>query len=313
MPPMTFARDLLLDFFQASTAVSQAAMTTLSNTVNKYLVQNVHDRLLLGLVLAISLVFVAVAHSRKSIEHATLTTLVGNVVVFCSVSYCVSLTAPTHVNEQEKLAVASMQIFFFGFLGECLHDSSLQSLAQTLHVNSRYVFAGILSDFLWRIGNITTTLLLAFTASVVFSRIGGSVFSPIIHMATSNVLKTILVKNIPNLLSIPTNLAIVSFLYPLLQMNLVAGQIYEFILYKVGEDITEQMQKNFNLFAVLVIFVIVSVISPTHATKAVAQVCVTASVSRWMLDNISSKGKGDPVLTLVLFLVLLRTMVKKRI
>jgi hypothetical protein len=59
--------------------------------------------------------------------------------------------------------------------------------------------------------------------------------------------------------------------------------------------------------------VIVSVVSPTNATKAVAQVCVTGSVSRWMLENISSKGRGDPVLTLVLFLVLLRTLVKQRI
>ena len=313
MPRMTFAKDLVLDFFQASTAVSQATMTTLSNTVNKYLVENVHDRLLLGLVLAIALVFVATAHSRKLVESGTLTTVVANVVVFCSVSYSASLTVPTHVNEQEKLAVISMQIFFFGFLGECLHDSALQNLAQTLHVNSRIVFAGILSDYLWRIGNITTTLLLAFTVSVIFSRIKGNIFSPIIQMATSNVLKSILVKNVPNLLSIPTNLAIISFLHPLLEMNLIAGPFYEFILYKVGGDITEQMHQNFNFFAVLVIFVIVSVVSPTNATKSVAQVCVTGSVSRWMLENISSKGKGDPILTLVLFLVLLRTLVKPRI
>ena len=182
---MTFAKDLVLDFFQASTAVSQATMTTLSNSVNKYLVENVHDRLLLGLVLAIALVFVATAHSRKLVESGTLTTVVANVVVFCTVSYSASLTVPTHVNEQEKLAVISMQIFFFGFLGECLHDSALQNLAQTLHVNSRIVFAGILSDYLWRIGNITTTLLLAFTVSVIFSRIKGNIFSPIIQMATS--------------------------------------------------------------------------------------------------------------------------------
>lgn len=301
-------RDLLVEVFETSTAVSQATLVTLSTHINLYLVQSIPDKGVLGLFVTSVLILLIV------FNHPQNNPLITNIVIFCAVSYFVSISTPINVNLQEQFGVIATQIFLFGMLCDSLVDTALQQFGQALIANSRYVFANTLYKVILTGDQMQTAFLLTVTLTVVSSTTTSNIFTPIIQMATSNVMKQILLKNIPVALSIPTNLAVVTFVRPLLDIQLVASaQVYEFLLYKVAEDINAYIQQTFYTFVSLVIFVIFSVVAPTMTIKSVAQICVTSSVSHWILNLFSVKGKGDSVFTLLLFCTFLHTLTKKPI
>lgn len=300
-------QDLLVEVFETSSAVSQATLVTLSTHINLYLVQSIPDKGLLGLfVTSVLILLIVFNHSQNN-------TLITNIVMFCAVNYFVSISMPINVNLQEQLGVVATQIFLLGILCDSLLDTALQHLGQALTANSRYVFANTLSKMILTENHSETAFLLTVTLTVILSTTHSNMFTQIIQMATSNVMKQILLKNIPVALSIPTNLAIVTFVRPLLHIQLVSSaQVYDFLLYKVAEDINTYIQTTFYTFVPLVIFVIVSVLAPTITIKSVAQICVTSSVSHWILNLFWIKGKGDLVFTLLLFCTFFHTLTNKQ-
>ena len=98
-------QDLLVEFFAAYTAVSQATVATLSTSINLYLIQFIPNKTLLGLFVTSVLILLSVVH------HTNKSPLITNVVIFCAVNYIVSMSTPSNINLQEQLGVIATQIF----------------------------------------------------------------------------------------------------------------------------------------------------------------------------------------------------------
>jgi len=126
-------------------------------------------------------------------------------------------------------------------------------------------------------------------------------------MASLNVLKIQLISSIPVILVIPTNLAVLSFAYPLVSTKLIGAEpIYEFILYKAGDEVALALQGVLEPHTSIILAMVFTLVAPTTPLRSLAQVVATSLLTQTALGGVQASGKGDPVFTLLLCIVFIQ-------
>ena len=290
-------------------SVLNACVASLSNSINKYIVTAVPDTTLLGLLFSFALWGVLQLQCKQGfILRGVLT----RVVVFCVVSF---ITSETSVRGPGTVplstAVNGIILVLIASLHTLLKQNETSSeLSQIVSANCKFVFATIVSSLMVYPGHPWTSVILAGIVPIVchaFPVWNDSIFPQAVQMASLNVLKTLLISSIPVILVIPTNLAMLSFAHPLLSTKLMGAEpIYEFILYKAGDDVALALQGVLEAHTSIILAMVFTLVAPTTPLRSLAQVVATSLLTKTALGGVLTSGKGDPVFTLLLFIVFIQ-------
>ena len=290
-------------------SVVNACVASLSNSINKYIVTAVPDTTLLGLLFSFALCGVL---QLKCKQGFILRGVLTRVVVFCVVSFITSETSVSGPGTVPlSTAVNGVILVLIASLHTLLQQNETSSeLSQIVAGNCKYVFANIVSSLMVYPGHPWTSVILAGIVPIVcnvFPAWNDSIFTQAMQMASLNVLKIQLISSIPVILVIPTNLAVLSFAYPLVSTKLIGAEpIYEFILYKAGDEVALALQGVLEPHTSIILAMVFTLVAPTTPLRSLAQVVATSLLTQTALGGVQASGKGDPVFTLLLCIVFIQ-------
>ena len=290
-------------------SVVNACVASLSNSINKYIVTAVPDTTLLGLLFSFALCGVL---QLKCKQGFILRGVLTRVVVFCVVSFITSETSVSGPGTVPlSTAVNGVILVLIASLHTLLQQNETSSeLSQIVAGNCKYVFANIVSSLMVYPGHPWTSVILAGIVPIVcnvFPAWNDSIFTQAMQMASLNVLKIQLISSIPIILVILTNLAVLSFAYPLVSTKLIGAEpIYEFILYKAGDEVALALQGVLEPHTSIILAMVFTLVAPTTPLRSLAQVVATSLLTQTALGGVQASGKGDPVFTLLLCIVFIQ-------
>jgi len=189
--------------------------------------------------------------------------------------------------------------------GGVLAPLFLGHLADSFVGNVLYLFATAVAAAL--LATVTPVVALAVAAGIAaLSTLGGRAdpaLSSGLAMASTSVVKTMILESIPPGLQLPSIAALACFFRPL-YMSLGLGEpIYNFALYQAGEALQAAVEASLAPFVAAALAVTLCVVAPIPAVRAIAQIAAVGSATDWVLGGIQEAADADPFPSLLWILI----------
>jgi hypothetical protein len=194
--------------------------------------------------------------------------------------------------------------------GGVLAPLFLGHLADSFIGNVQYLFATATSAAL--LAAVAPVVALAIAAGVAAlsaaSSREDSTLSAGLAMASTSVVKAMVLQSIPPGLQLPSIAALVCFFRPL-YMSLGLGEpIYTFALYQAGEALQYAIEASLAPFVAAALAATVCLVSPIPAFRAIAQIAAVGSAADWVVGAIQEAADADPFPALLSILMFARVL-----
>ena len=194
--------------------------------------------------------------------------------------------------------------------GGVLGPPLLGHLADSFLGNTQYIFATAISATLLAATSPVVALASAAAISALstlYSR-ADSTLSVGLTMASTSVVKSMILQSIPVGLQLPSIAALVCFVRPL-YISLGLGEpIYTFALYQAGDALQSALESSLTPFVAAALAVTLCLISPIPAFRAIAQIAAVGSATDWVVGGIQEASDTDPFPALLSILVFARVI-----
>jgi len=189
-----------------------------------------------------------------------------------------------------------------GVLGPLLLGANL---ADSFLGNVLYIFATAVAAAL--LAAVTPVVALSLAAGIAaLSAMGGRadpVLSSGLTMASTSVVKTMVLQSIPPGLQLPSIAALACFFRPLYKSLGLGEPIYNFVLYQAGEALQAAVEASLSPFAAAAVTATACFISPVPAFRAIAQIAAVGTATDWVVGGIQEAADADPIPALLSILV----------
>jgi hypothetical protein len=194
--------------------------------------------------------------------------------------------------------------------GGVLATPLLGHLADSFMGNVQYLFATAASAAL--LAEVAPVVALSLAAGISalssLSTRDDSALSAGLAMASTSVVKTMVLQSIPQGLQLPSIAALVCFFRPL-YMSLGLGEpIYNFALYQAGDALQSAIEASLAPFVAAALAATVCIVSPIPAFRAIAQIAAVGSAADWVVGAIQEAADADPIPSLLSILMFARVI-----
>jgi len=181
----------------------------------------------------------------------------------------------------------------------------LGHLADSFTGNVQYLFANAVAAALLQAVSPVVALAVA-AGMAALSTMGGRAdpaLSSGLAMASTSVVKTMLLQSIPPGLQLPSIAALTCFFRPLYRSLGLGEPIYNFALYQAGEALQGAVEAALSPFVAAALAATLCLVSPIPAFRAIAQIAAVGSATDWVVGGIQEAADADPFPSLLSILV----------